>query len=423
MKTKKTIGLMMKLLIILVIPLLLFRYVDSQPTNVNVSDSEEKKGTRDIAVVNEDNGIVMSSEEVLLGNEIPILLNEKEEKDYNWTVVQRSTAEQGFNDRTYDAVVYITSDFTERVMSFKEENPDKANLNYVIQPYLDAKNRQRIHREMANAENIISENMSTIYWNYVSEEIKNIREHFDSILEKEIAFQNAMYSFYAPSSKKMAEEIGQHKKVLESILNQTDNINEVSKGNIDMGMEAEKEMNLFAEALGKYKEAQQTQQQSLHEFLVENKEIIHKGIQLNDQLMKKGIQDLNTALGDHATQNMAYNNAFQSYFGDMRGTVQKSKTNIKQWSTNTDKIFDQQQKHLEDIVVNFSEEYLNRSFAKNLDASTEALDSSINEILEANQEAEFIVPVEPEDGNALSFRELERSFKHLGREIDRLKRK
>ncbi|WP_019377037.1 type VII secretion protein EsaA [Virgibacillus halodenitrificans] len=267
---KSSLTLAAKILVILVLPLLLFRYVDSQP--VPAVQEEEDEATRSVAVVNEDTGIIQEEEKLILGQEIPALLNEQ--KDYKWTVVNRSAAEQGFSNQKYDAIIYVPSTFSENIMTFKEDKPTKAALNYVIQPNLEAKDRQRIHREMATAKNKINEEMSTIYWSYVSKEVDNIRAQFDKILEKEVAFQDAMYSFYTPSSKTLAHEIDQHKNNLENILNQTDQINDVSSNSANAANEAENKMKTFTEALEAYKETQLEQQKLLEAAQTKNQEAI-----------------------------------------------------------------------------------------------------------------------------------------------------
>src|SRR5690625_3622771 len=190
---KSSLGLIAKVLIILLLPLLMFRYVDSHPTSI-AKDDDEDKGTRSVAVVNEDMGYDSGTEDISLGQDITSLLNDQD--DYSWVVMNRSAAEQGFSNQTYDAIIYVPSNFSENVMTFKDESPSKASINYVIQPNLEAKERQRIHREMANAKNTINQEISTIYWNNVSQELDIFLEEFDKVLEKEIAFQDAMYSFY-----------------------------------------------------------------------------------------------------------------------------------------------------------------------------------------------------------------------------------
>lgn len=416
----KSISLYVKLLVILSIPLLLFRYVDSQPTIVIETDDNE--GTREIAIVNEDNGTDLDEEVMKLGNEISALLNDKE-SEYKWTVLGRSTAEQGFRNKIYDAILFIPSDFSDNIMTFKDEYPKEANLNYVVQPYLDAKNRHRVHREMALANNTINENMSTIYWNYVSQEIKNIREHFDNILEKEIAFQKAMYSFYAPSSKKLADEIKQHQNVLENILEQTATIDETSKDYIGVSKEAEKEMTLFANALGEYKEAQQTQQQLLDKFLVSHKEAINEGLNVNDEFVKQGLSKFNVGFNNQLNKYTEFNQTLNGYFTDIRGTIQQNERELKTWSQHTDRIYANQERYLERILIDFSEDYLNQLFERNNEQSVQHLQEAILSILDAEIPEELTLPIKPEDENVISFRELQKALSQLGREIDLLKNK
>lgn len=272
---KSSLGLIAKVLIILLLPLLMFRYVDSHPTSI-AKDDDEDKGTRSVAVVNEDMGYDSGTEDISLGQDITSLLNDQD--DYSWVVMNRSAAEQGFSNQTYDAIIYVPSNFSENVMTFKDESPSKASINYVIQPNLEAKERQRIHREMANAKNTINQEMSTIYWNYVSQEVDIIREEFDKVLEKEIAFQDAMYSFYTPSSETLANEIDNHKNRLEGILDQTQRVDEVSTDSANSATEAENKISQFTEALDAYKESQFEQQQLLGEFQAENKLAVQEGV-------------------------------------------------------------------------------------------------------------------------------------------------
>ncbi|RKQ33907.1 type VII secretion protein EsaA [Oceanobacillus halophilus] len=275
------LGIIVKLLIVLALPLLLFRYVDSQPQVSGTSgfSSEENTVTESIAVVNEDNGHEMNNETITLGKEIPMLLNEQiEQGDYNWTVMNRSAAKQGFNNQNYDAIIYIPSNFTENVMTFTQDQPMKASVNYEIQPNLEAKDRENIHRIMANAKNIINQEMSMIYWSYVAQEVDHMKEQFDAILQKEVEFQEAMYAFYAPSSKTLAYEIDQHKSDLENILEQTSQVEGVSADSAHAVDEAEAQLSTFVEALENYKETQQEQQQLLDIFQTENQEAIQAGV-------------------------------------------------------------------------------------------------------------------------------------------------
>lgn len=291
---KSTIPMVLKIIIILLLPVGLLSYVDSHPTVVMKATEES---VRSIAIVNEDNGYELNDEMITLSSEVPPLLNEK--SDYTWTVVSRSSAEQGLHNQKYDAIMYIPSGFSENIMSFNQESPQSASINFVLQPNLEAKDRQRVQKEMALANNNINKDMTTIYWSYVSQEIEIIREEFDKILEREIEFQNAMYSFYAPSSRTLAAEIEQHQNGLESILNQTSNLSEQSQESFDVANEAKQKITEFAQALEEYKNHHLEQQKLFEQYHIESKAAITKGVSDYESAITKRIEEIDKQLAEY----------------------------------------------------------------------------------------------------------------------------
>lgn len=420
MKIKSTLQLITKLLVILGIPLFIFVYVDQKPAVVETEEDDE--GTREIAIVNEDNGATLDDENILLGSEMSALLNEREELVYRWTVVGRRAAEQGFRDRVYDAVLYIPSNFSENIMTFKEENPNRADVNYIVQPYLDAKNRQRVHREMALANNVINENVSTIYWSYVSQEIKNIRDHFDNILEKEIDFQQAMHSFYAPSSKRLADEIRQHQAVLEGILMETSSVADRTSDYYGRSEDAENEMVNFVNALEQYKEAQQTQQQLLEQYLASNEEAIRSGLQNKEEFVEDGFDSISNGYYKQLTMYADFNQSLIGHFNDFDQTMRENKREITLWSDRINRIYNNQERYIQKMLIDFSEDYLNQSFEQNNARAIEELTEAIDQLLEAEEPEEIDYPAAPEIEYDISYRELEKALHDLKGEIEKVKR-
>ncbi|WP_060681083.1 type VII secretion protein EsaA [Virgibacillus halodenitrificans] len=397
---KSSLTLAAKIFVILVLPLLLFRYVDSQP--VPAVQEEEDEATRSVAVVNEDTGIIQEEEKLILGQEIPALLNEQ--KDYKWTVVNRSAAEQGFSNQKYDAIIYVPSTFSENIMTFKEDKPTKAALNYVIQPNLEAKDRQRIHREMATAKNKINEEMSTIYWSYVSKEVDNIRAQFDKILEKEVAFQDAMYSFYTPSSKTLAHEIDQHKNNLENILNQTDQINDVSSDSANAANEAENKMKTFTEALEAYKETQLEQQKLLEAAQTKNQEAIAAGMESYNKAMEESMAAMQEKLSQQSVVFREEQDKIMNRFGNMELNVQRGKETLNEWRN----IQEQSQK----ILL----ENMNTKFEEILVAPKEELNKAIVTLKEApNTEINNEI-----EGERINFEEVNNLLEDLGKTLDKV---
>ncbi len=138
---KSLIKLVAAIVIILLLPVLFFRFIGDDPGKQKIN------ATRQIAVVNEDMGLHDETDEnedresVHFGKEVAAALGDR--PDYSWTVVNRSAAENGLADKKYDAVVYIPSDFSKDILSYDKERPQKATLTFNIQSNLNAVNKEK----------------------------------------------------------------------------------------------------------------------------------------------------------------------------------------------------------------------------------------------------------------------------------------
>src|SRR5699024_10640582 len=342
----------------------------------------------------------------------------------SWTVHNRSAAEQGFDKQQYDAILYVPSNFTENVMTFKDDSPSKASINYVIQPNLEAKDRQRIHREMANAKNAINQEVSTIYWSYVSQEVENIREQFDKILEKEIAFQNAMYSFYAPSSKTLANEIEGHKKRLEGILDQTGRIDELSKDNVQGASEAEANINQFIESLNLYKESQANQEMLLNEFQIENKQSLQTGIDAYKQALEQYMAEINDKYKEQSVLVLDQERKLTSRFDTMQKRLDESQRIIEDWRKYQKGHVENQKTDLRSVAIEIVSKYHNDTLQEWLNESNNQFDEALESFNNAPIEAALIEHIEPVSDLDHDFNvdELKGINANLVKEIDTIKK-
>lgn len=416
---KSSLGLIFKILIVLVLPILLFSYVDSQPTQV-VKD-EDGEGTRSIAIVNEDVGHNNGTEELVLGQDIPTIL--KDQKDYSWVVVNRSAAEKGFSKQEYDAILYIPSNFSENVMTFKDESPSKASINYVIEPNLEAKEDQRIHREMSNAKSAINHEMSTIYWSYVSQEVDNIRGQFDKILEKEISFQDAMYSFYKPSSETLAKEIERHKEKLEGILEQTNMVDEASKDNVSDAAEAGDSISQFTESLDMYKESQSGQEKLLSEFQSENKQSVDDGVESYNKALENSMEKIEEQYAEQSIIVLDQQDELQQRFGTMEGKLQEGQEIIDKWDDYQEARSKDQEKEFKKIATKIVKEYAGRISRVELKEAGEEFNTNLSEFKNASIWEPLEDPKKPDmdEEEELTFEELNKAYTNLDDEIGTVK--
>ncbi|RFU63101.1 type VII secretion protein EsaA [Peribacillus glennii] len=280
----KPFAIIVKMIVILLLPILFFTYVGHDPMK------KQETATRNIAIVNEDVQAAYSKKPKEFGREVAAILDE--DSGYDWSVVNRNTAEKGLENKEYDAVIYFPSDFSKNILTFNETEPIKAGVQYKIQTNLNAENLERVQKELEIAKNKMNKKVSTLYWSYVSQSVEDIRKKFDGILEKEIAFQETMYNFYTPSSEKLAGEISQHKKMLEGVFASTKDAGRTSNETVGEIEAAKAEVNSFVEDVNLYKEYQEAQTELFQKTSTENQQMLQDGISNYETMLSEGVQSV-----------------------------------------------------------------------------------------------------------------------------------
>jgi len=260
------IKMFLAVAIILVFPQLFMHFVGDNPMQAK----EEGKGTRSIAIVNEDLGTEDAESNLQLGREVPAIL--EDDSEYEWTVLSRSSAVNGLKDKKYDAVVYIPSNFTSNILSYDDTQPAKADFKYTVQTQLNAVNREKILRELNDAGSRVNKQMTSLYWNYVSQDMKKVRTEFDRILEKEIEFQSTMVSFYQPGSKTLSDELERQRDMLVQLQSTIQQADENSPQRAQNLNQFEQNLASFVEYVELYKKYQANQQKLLNDSISNGKE-------------------------------------------------------------------------------------------------------------------------------------------------------
>ncbi|BCB06044.1 type VII secretion protein EsaA [Bacillus sp. KH172YL63] len=260
--------LLIAVMMILATPLLFFRSVGENPLKV------KENATQSIAIVNEDAGTEVDGEPLAFGGDVTSIL--EDQSSFEWTVVGRSAGENGLQNSKYDAVVYIPSDFSDKVMTYDEERPEKTNLNYKIQSQLNAVNKEKVLLEIEKATKRVNHKMSSLYWNYVSSDMENIRAEFDEILQKEQAFQETMLAFYKPSSKDLAGQIQQQTAMLSNLQNSIQEADSRTPQQQDTLESFERSLSSFVEYVNEYREYQDNQKQLLADIQSQSVQLINK---------------------------------------------------------------------------------------------------------------------------------------------------
>ncbi|MGG4265690.1 type VII secretion protein EsaA [Peribacillus simplex] len=280
----KPILLIGKILVILALPILFFSYIGQNPMK------KTETASREIAIVNEDNGTEFNNNPIHVGSELATTLDK--DSEYDWFVVNRSTAESGLANQKYDAVIYFPSDFSENIYTFDDEQPVKAGIKYKVQTSLNAENMEKVQKELEKTKNRMNKHISTQYWSYVSQSVGDIRKKFDNVLAKEIAFQNTMYKFYTPSSESLAGEIKQHRDMLEGVFAQTKDAGKKSNETMGEIGNTKAQMASFVKDVASFEEYQKAQSNLFEKTSAQNQQLIMDSVQSYEKVLNESNQSV-----------------------------------------------------------------------------------------------------------------------------------
>ncbi|WP_424924752.1 type VII secretion protein EsaA [Bacillus safensis] len=359
---KSSIKIISTMILILVLPVLFFHLIGDDPAK------QKKNATRNIAVVNEDMGASESENTARFGQDVVAALSER--PDYTWTVVNRSAAENGLKNRKYDAVLYIPSDFSKNVLSYDKDHPEKASIQFSIQDQLNAVNKEKVQRELENAQKKMNEQMSTLYWSFVSQEIGNVREEFEHIVGKEVEFQNTMYNFYKPNSNKLSDAVQQQKKQIEELKNAMADSQKQYKDGLSTTEEAKNQLKDFVKVVDQYQQYQDKQKDLLIKAQSTNQKQIQQGLKQLADIQNQNARSFSDQMGGLKTDINGVQSQLKTTDSAIQ-SVQKSREDaIPKQSTGLTELVIASQKEL---IKNYEDRYLEDYRNKISDLQTKLL--------------------------------------------------
>ncbi len=350
---KSSIKIVSTMILILVLPVLFFHLIGDDPAK------QKKNATRNIAVVNEDMGASESENTARFGQDVVAALSER--PDYTWTVVNRSAAENGLKNRKYDAVLYIPSDFSKNVLSYDKDHPEKASIQFSIQDQLNAVNKEKVQRELENAQKKMNEQMSTLYWSFVSQEIGNVREEFEHIVGKEVEFQNTMYNFYKPNSNKLSDAVQQQKKQIEELKNAMADSQKQYKDGLSTTEEAKNQLKDFVKAVDQYQQYQDKQKDLLIKAQSASQKQIQQGLKQLADIQNQNARSFSDQMGGLKTDINGVQSQLKTTDSAIQ-SVQKSREDVipKQSTGLTELVIASQKELIKNYEDRYLEDYRNK---------------------------------------------------------------
>ncbi|WP_163581076.1 type VII secretion protein EsaA [Gracilibacillus saliphilus] len=184
---KKILQLSIFLVLILTLIVgLSYVSLDRDTTSQDVDIQEDRMS---IALVNEDDGATFDGVELGFGDAFVQSINQN---NHEWFVVSRGVAESGLERNTYDMMIVIPKDFTEKALSIDSESPEQVVLNYKI----NASDSEAVRAQAEEtASNILNDFNRRIIDVYFASVIGNLQEAQDNVANFVEEYEELTYTY------------------------------------------------------------------------------------------------------------------------------------------------------------------------------------------------------------------------------------
>ncbi|WP_164216045.1 type VII secretion protein EsaA [Virgibacillus sp. YIM 98842] len=161
------------------LPYLSLNQEASTTSEVNSEDVQSMS----IALVNEDEGAVFNGSELTFGEAFVRSLDSNDE--HNWFVVSRGVAESGLDRNTYDMMIVIPNDFSEKALSIDSESPEQVVLNYQINASDDEYIRAEAERTASTILNEFNRRIIDVYFASIIGNLQDAQDNIGEIVDKQ----------------------------------------------------------------------------------------------------------------------------------------------------------------------------------------------------------------------------------------------
>lgn len=281
--------------------------------------------TGHIALVNEDQGADFNGQKLDLGNQIVPLFSDQD--NYQWETVDRSVADSGLSQGSYQAVFYIPSNFTKNILTFENQKPSTAIISYRADPKLTAADAAKVQTEFEKVRGTLNQQFSKIYWRFISDRINYINGNFAGVLQKEQQYLQAMSDFYKPSSLNMAQIFNTQLDEINQLLAETGQAEKTTAGKQLTLTDTKAQISRQLDALNTFNDQLKKQIQTMDQTRMENEKLVTDAstktqTSLNDMLAQyqqgvSGLGNQTAGAGDLSlTPELTQLDQLNSYFTD-----------------------------------------------------------------------------------------------------------
>lgn len=176
-------GILLFLVLMLVLSAGISYLAFNQASKGKNNDETKKMA---VALVNEDQGAEFNGKHFEFGDEF-IKRIEKDNK-HDWYVVSRGVAENGLKRKSYNMMIVIPSNFTEKALSINSTIPEKVTLNYKINS--SGNNNMKAEAEKT-ASSILADfnrRIIDVYFASVLGNLQDAQDNIGKLVNKELAY-------------------------------------------------------------------------------------------------------------------------------------------------------------------------------------------------------------------------------------------
>ena len=156
--------------------------------------TKEKKSPRtgkvmSVALVNEDYGTGFNNEHIGFGD--AFVKSIERDDSHDWSVVSRSVAENGLKNNTYNLMVVIPSNFSEKALSINEKNPESVSLPYKINATGSTSAKAEAEEAAGKILNDFNRRVIDVYFASVVGNLQRAQDNVGQIVSKSEKYTNA----------------------------------------------------------------------------------------------------------------------------------------------------------------------------------------------------------------------------------------
>ncbi|WLV24301.1 type VII secretion protein EsaA [Aciduricibacillus chroicocephali] len=142
-----------------------------------------------VALVNEDYGTGFNNEHIGFGD--AFVKSIERDNTHDWHVVSRSIAENGLKNNTYNLMVVIPSDFSQKALAINEKRPDAVSLPYKINATGSTSAKAEAEEAASRILNDINKRVIDVYFASIVGNLQQAQDNVGQIVNKSEKYTNA----------------------------------------------------------------------------------------------------------------------------------------------------------------------------------------------------------------------------------------